>query len=104
MSDASIVSVYCKKTKPRPKKGEHIILDGLGGKSTIREVCGSCNGRLRRSPYEEYLRKSHAARWRYFDPLVLRGEVGAVQFLQFEWGYLDGRLGMTVLQKLCPRR
>ena len=39
-----IQCVYCSEVKPPPKKkGEHIILDGLGGHATILDVCKECN-------------------------------------------------------------
>lgn len=38
-SATDIQCVSCKEWAPRPIYGEHIILDGLGGRATIPDVC-----------------------------------------------------------------
>lgn len=85
----TIVCLYCKKEKARPARGEHIILDGLGGRATIRDVCGSCNSRLGANPDREFLRESLAALRRLLDPSYTSGTTGSVQFFPVEWGFID---------------
>jgi hypothetical protein len=34
-----ILCVYCCQLKPLPKKDEHIILKGLGGRAVTKNVC-----------------------------------------------------------------
>lgn len=93
MKHAQILCIYCKQWCPPPKKlGEHIILDGLGGRATIRDVCSPCNSLLGRTLDEELLRKSLIAYRRFMHPEITSGEIGAVQFLETNVGFLDGRL------------
>ncbi len=93
VSGASIVCIYCKATKPRPRKGEHLILEGLGGRATTRTVCGVCNNQLGQLD-QEFLRNTHIALHRFLDSSVQDGEVRAPQFAPFEHA---GRSGLRAL-------
>jgi hypothetical protein len=84
--------VYCKASKPRPKNGEHIILDGLGGTATIIDACGDCNHGFGKALDREFLRNSIIALNRLFDPAAISGEVPRPQFVPTEWGHLDARI------------
>jgi hypothetical protein len=98
----SIVCIYCEVTKPRPTKGEHLILEGLGGRATTRTVCGDCNNQLSLLD-QELLRNTHLALHRFMDPAFQEGEVRAPQFVTFEHGYLDIRLLNTGAADLLPQ-
>lgn len=98
-----IVCVYCKTEKPRPARGEHIVLKGLGGRATISEVCAECNGLLDARVDREFLRSTHIALHRFFDPAVQDGEVASPQFLPTEYGYLDVRLMNSGEMDLLPQ-
>lgn len=87
-----IQCIYCLLVKPRPKTGEHIILDGLGGRSTTRDVCDECNQRLGNSVDIEFLRNSPFSLHRYFDPSYQQGQIGKVQFIESSHGFWDATL------------
>jgi hypothetical protein len=58
---ASITCIYCKNERERPSRGEHIMLESLGGTTTISDVCGGrdgCNQRFGDSIDRELLRNS----------------------------------------------
>jgi hypothetical protein len=60
----TITCIYCKQERARPARGEHIILDALGGRTTIRDVCGgpgSCNQQFGNSIDRELVRNSLVA-------------------------------------------
>lgn len=84
--------VYCRNVKPKPKTGEHIILDGLGGRSTTRDVCDACNQWLGNNVDVEFLRNSFFALHRYFDPNYQQGHIGKTQFIETSHGYWDATL------------
>src|SRR5690606_20421248 len=85
MPDARILCVYCKEDAPRPARGEHIILEGLGARATIPDVCAHCNSKLGRNPDREFLRQSFVALRRFLDPAYTSGETGDTQFFPVEW-------------------
>ena len=88
-----IQCVYCSEVKPPPKKkGEHIILDGLGGHATILDVCKECNQWLGDNLDIEFLRNSHIAFYRYFDPAIDDGEIGKIQFVPSRYGWWDAKM------------
>jgi hypothetical protein len=90
--ESTIQCIYCKKPKPRPSKGEHIILAALGGRATIREVCSDCNRLLGRTVDQRFLESSFTALHRYYCSDINTGEVVRPQFLPFEYGMLDIRV------------
>ena len=98
-----IVCVYCKTEKARPPRGEHIVLKGLGGRATISEVCAECNGLLDTRVDGEFLRSTHIALHRFFDPAVQEGEVTSPQFLPTEYGYIDVRLMNSGEMDILPQ-
>ena len=58
---ASITCIYCKANRDRPARGEHVILEALGGTTTIPDVCGGrpgCNQKFGDSIDRELLRNS----------------------------------------------
>lgn len=95
--------VYCKDVKPRPRRGEHVILNGLGGRTTIQDVCGDCNAFLGKHVDEEFLRRSFVALRRLLDPRIRDGEAPAPQFANTEVGYLDVRLPNSGFLDLLPQ-
>lgn len=48
-SQEGITCIYCKQPRPRPSRGEHIVLESLGGRQTIQDVCADCNGQFGRT-------------------------------------------------------
>ena len=98
-----IQCVYCEEWKREPKYGEHIILDGLGGRITIRDVCDECNAEFGKGIDRELLRQSHIALRRFFDPKVTSGEIGGAQFLETENGFFDVRLRNSGLFVVPPQ-
>lgn len=102
-SVATIRCIYCKEVKPRPRRGEHVILEGLGGRTTIQHVCRECNGFLGRYVDEEFLRRSLVALRRLLDPEIQEGEASAPQFARTEVGYLDVRLPNSGHPDLLPQ-
>jgi len=103
----TILCVYCCKPKPRPAKGEHIILKGLRGRATIINVCGgpdSCNQTLGDELDIEMLRNSFIALHRYYDPKVLKGQVGGTQFLRSRFGgFYDCKMFNSGQPHLLPQ-
>jgi len=87
-----MICVYCKQEAPLPKKGEHIVLAGLGGRATIDDVCSPCNQRFGDRLDREFLRSTLIALDRLLDPEVLSGEGPGPQFVKTEQGYLDARI------------
>jgi len=56
-----IVCIYCKETRDRPARGEHVVLEALGGNTTIADVCGGrsgCNQKFGDTIDRELLRNS----------------------------------------------
>ncbi len=55
-----ITCIYCKRVRERPARGEHVMLEALGG-TTIRDVCGGrggCNQKFGDTIDRELLRNS----------------------------------------------
>lgn len=73
-----------------PSKGEHIILKGLGGRATTRNVCSDCNQEFGDDLDNKFLRHGPLAYYRYLDPTVKTGRLGGVQFVPSpRGGFLD---------------
>ena len=92
VASSSIRCIYCKQLKPRPRRGEHIVLDGLGGRATIQDVCADCNQRLGDELDREFPRNTFIAIHRLLDPSHTRGEGPGPQFVEIDRGFLDARL------------
>jgi hypothetical protein len=75
----NIACIYCRESKPRPSKGEHIILSALGGRATIRDVCGECNHALGRDIDEPFLQKSLIGIYRLVCPSVVDGAASSMR-------------------------
>ena len=89
----NILCVYCCKVKPLPTKGEHIILKGLGGRATTKNVCYDCNKEFGDDLDNKFLRHGPLAYYRYLDPTVKIGQVGGVQFVPSpRGGFLDATI------------
>lgn len=86
----TITCVYCTKNKPRPSRGEHIVLECLGGTSCIPDVCQSCNNDVLGPLDQEFSRNSPIVLHRLFNSGP-KGEVQEPQFLEVPdvGGYID---------------
>ena len=103
MPRPTITCIYCKEEKPRPARGEHVGLAGLGGNATIPDVCHGCNSFLGNTLDREFLRSTHVALDRFFDPEVRDGELASPQFQETEFGFLDVRLHNSGQVELYPQ-
>jgi hypothetical protein len=80
LSPDQINCIYCKKPKPRPAKGEHVVVDGLDGTACIPDVCVECNGACLGPLDREFLRNSIVAFHRLFTPGGKQGRLTEPQF------------------------
>jgi hypothetical protein len=103
MPGPTITCIYCKEEKLPPARGEHVVLAGLGGKATIPDVCQDCNSFLGNTLDREFLRSTHVALDRFFDPEVRDGELASPQFQETEFGFLDVRLHNSGQVELLPQ-
>ena len=79
------------------------LTDWEGCQATIHDVCAACNNRLGKNPDQEFLRNTHIALLRFFDPALTKGQASAPQFVQFEHGFFDIRLLNTGEMDILPQ-
>lgn len=101
-----ITCIYCKKDHPRPSRGEHIVLECLGGTTCIPDVCQGCNNDVLGPLDQDFARNSPVVLHRLFNP----GRPGQVQEPQFfehppMGGFLDidirtGQTGIRIPHQL----
>src|SRR5262245_50902927 len=81
--------IYCKELRPRPTRGEHVMLQALGGTITIQDVCGACNQAFGDGIDNEFVRQSPLAIMRLMLPSSRPHERAVFQVLPEHDVYVD---------------
>jgi hypothetical protein len=90
MAASAITCIYCKEVAARPPRGEHVILDALGGRTTIPDVCRGCNQRLGDTIDRQLMRNSAVTLLRFLrTPADRRPHDQPILYPRDDVGWMD---------------